>query len=119
METVGAGEITYECREKANAMGQFEWVFVGPVATLSDRSGKAVGKYYGPPATWESNDTSKLTGAQVAVAPADGRQHPAAAGEGQSGDGIGRDATVSPTSSVSPPRAAWRRQHPAPRRARA
>jgi len=70
METVGAGEITYECREKANAMGQFEWVFVGPAATLSDRSGKAVGKYYGPPATWEANDTSKLTGAQVAVAPA-------------------------------------------------
>lgn len=70
METVGAGEITYECREKAATAGQFEWVFVGPNATLSDRSGKAVGKYYGPPATWEANDASKLTGTQVAVAPA-------------------------------------------------
>ena len=69
METVGAGDITYECRDKANMPGQTEWVFVGPNATLSDRSGKLVGKYYGPPATWESNDGSKLTATQVAVAP--------------------------------------------------
>jgi hypothetical protein len=70
METVGAGDITYECRVKANMPGQFEWVFVGPDAKLADRGGKVVGKYYGPPATWESMDGSKLTGAQVAVAPA-------------------------------------------------
>ena len=69
-ETVGVGQITYECRAKAAMAGQFEWVFVGPDATLADRSGKLVGKYYGPPATWESNDGSKLTGAQVAVSPA-------------------------------------------------
>ena len=69
METVGVGEITYECRAKAAMAGEFEWVFVGPKAVLNDRSGKAVGKYFGPPATWESNDGSKLTGAQVAVAP--------------------------------------------------
>jgi hypothetical protein len=70
METVGAGDITYECRVKANMPGQYEWVFVGPDAKLADRGGKVVGKYYGPPATWESMDGSKLTGAQVAVAPA-------------------------------------------------
>ena len=70
METVGAGMITYECRAKANMAGQFEWVFVGPDAKLMDRSGKQIGKYYGPPATWENMDGSKLTGAQVAVAPA-------------------------------------------------
>lgn len=70
METVGVGEITYECRDKANAMGQTEWVFVGPKAVLNDRSGKQVGTYYGPPATWESNDGSKLTATQQAVAPA-------------------------------------------------
>ncbi len=70
METVGVGEITYECRVKANMPGQYEWFFVGPDAKLMDRSGKQVGKYYGPPATWESMDGSKLTGAQVAVAPA-------------------------------------------------
>ncbi|GCL66279.1 DUF3455 domain-containing protein [Pseudaquabacterium pictum] len=70
METVGVGQITYECREKTAAAGQFEWVFVGPDAVLNDRAGKAVGKYFGPPATWASRDGSKLTGAQVAVAPA-------------------------------------------------
>lgn len=69
METVGVGEITYECREKQAMPGQFEWAFVGPDAALNDRSGKQVGKYYGPPATWESMDGSKLTATQVAVAP--------------------------------------------------
>jgi len=70
METVGVGEITYECRDKKDAAGQFEWVFVGPDAKLNDRSGKQVGKYFGPPATWESMDGSKVTATQVAVAPA-------------------------------------------------
>ncbi len=70
METVGVGEITYQCREKVDASGQYEWVFVGPKAVLNDRSGMAVGSYYGPPATWESRDGSKLTATQVAVAPA-------------------------------------------------
>jgi hypothetical protein len=69
LETVGAGDITYQCNPKKDMAGQFEWVFVGPDAKLNDRSGKQVGKYYGPPATWESMDGSKLTGAQVAVAP--------------------------------------------------
>ncbi|MCL7462214.1 DUF3455 domain-containing protein [Pseudomonas sp. NW5] len=70
LETVGVGEITYECRAKADAAGQFEWVFVGPKAVLNDRSGQQVGSYYGPPATWESTDGSKVTGTQLAVAPA-------------------------------------------------
>lgn len=70
LETVGVGEITYECRDKANAAGETEWVFVGPKAVLNDRSGKAVGSYYGPPATWQANDGSKVTGTQLAVAPA-------------------------------------------------
>jgi hypothetical protein len=70
METVGAGDITYECKAKAGAPGQFEWVFVGPDAKLMDRSGKQVGKYFGPPATWENMDGSKVTATQVAVAPA-------------------------------------------------
>lgn len=69
METVGAGDITYECRAKKDMAGQFEWVFVGPDAKLMDRAGKQVGRYYGPPATWESMDGSKFTGAQLAVAP--------------------------------------------------
>ena len=69
METVGVGEITYACNPKKDMAGQFEWVFVGPDAKLNDRSGKQVGRYYGPPATWESMDGSKLTGAQLAVSP--------------------------------------------------
>lgn len=70
METVGVGMITYECKTKPNTTDQFEWVFVGPDAKLMDRSGKEVGKYYGPPATWQSSDGSKITATQLAVAPA-------------------------------------------------
>ncbi len=69
METVGVGEITYECKAKAAMAGEFEWVFVAPKAVLNNRSGKMVGSYYGPPATWEAADGSKITGAQLAVAP--------------------------------------------------
>lgn len=70
LETVGVGRITYECRAKANAAGQFEWAFVGPKAELRSRSGTLLGSYYGPPASWEAADGSKVTGAQLAVAPA-------------------------------------------------
>jgi Protein of unknown function (DUF3455) len=69
-ETVGAGQITYECRTKAAMADQFEWAFVGPDAPLVDRTGKPAGKYFGPPATWQSNDGSRITGAQLAVSPA-------------------------------------------------
>lgn len=68
-ETVGVGELTYECREKQQGAGH-EWVFVGPQAVLNDRSGRTVGKYYGPPATWESSDGSRVTGTQMATSPA-------------------------------------------------
>jgi hypothetical protein len=69
LETVGVGEITYECRTKEDAAGETEWFFVGPQAALNDRSGKQLGKYWGPPATWEMEDGSKVTGKQLAVAP--------------------------------------------------
>ena len=69
LETVGVGEITYECRDKAGAVGQTEWTFVGPKAVLNYRSGKQVGSYFGPPATWQAQDGSKVTGTQLAVAP--------------------------------------------------
>ena len=70
METVGVGEITYQCSPKKDMAGQFEWVFAGPDAKLMDRGGKQVGKYFGPPATWENMDGSKVTATQVAVSPA-------------------------------------------------
>ena len=69
MAATGVGEITYECREKADMAGQFAWAFVAPVATLYAADRKVVGKYYAGP-TWESTDGSKLTGKQLAVAPA-------------------------------------------------
>lgn len=69
-ETVGVGEITYECRPKAGAAGQFEWFFAGPKADLKSRAGVTVGRYWGPPATWAALDGSQFTGSQVAVAPA-------------------------------------------------
>ena len=70
METVGAGDITYECKLKKDSADQFEWTFIGPDAQLTDRGGMNVGKYFGPPATWQSNDGSKVTATQLAVAPA-------------------------------------------------
>jgi len=68
MAATGVGMLTYECREKTAAAGQFEWVFVGPVATLYSADKRTVGKYYAGP-TWESSDGSKITGKQVAVSP--------------------------------------------------
>lgn len=76
LETIGVGDITYECRAKKDAADQFEWVFVGPDARLNDRTGKTIGKYFGPPATWESSDGSKVTATQLAVAPAGGGNIP-------------------------------------------
>jgi hypothetical protein len=69
LETVGMGSITYECRARKDTADQFEWAFVGPDAKLMDRKGLQIGKYFGPPATWEAMDGSKVTGAQVAVSP--------------------------------------------------
>jgi hypothetical protein len=40
------------------------------VRLLNSRAGQSVGKYYGPPATWESDDGSKINGTQIAVSPA-------------------------------------------------
>ena len=67
MTWVGVGDLTYECRAKADGSGH-EWVFAGPNAVLYDRDRKVVGKYYGGP-TWEASDGSKITGKQLAVSP--------------------------------------------------
>ncbi|MFP2767988.1 DUF3455 domain-containing protein [Oceanisphaera sp. KMM 10153] len=69
LETVGVGEITYECRDKPDAPGELGWAFAGPNAVLNDSSGKQVGRYFGPPATWAAMDGSKVTGTQLAVSP--------------------------------------------------
>ena len=69
MEAVGTGQLTYECKEKTAMMGTYEWVFVGPKAVLTNRQGARVGTYYGPPATWESTDGSKISGTQLTISP--------------------------------------------------
>jgi hypothetical protein len=111
-ETVGVGQITYECRAKAGASGQFEWVFVGPDAKLMDRSGKQVGKYYGPPATWEGMDGVKLTATQVAVAPAGAGNIPLQLVKANPAWATAWSA-ARPTSSAWPPGVAWHRPCPA------
>ena len=68
MTQLGAGDLTYECRAKAGATGEYEWAFAGPNAVLYNAARTPVGKYYGGP-TWESNDGSKVTGKQVSVSP--------------------------------------------------
>ena len=70
MDTIGTGTLTYGCKAKKDDAMAYEWAFMGPDAQLNDRSGKQVGRYYGPPATWESTDGSKVTATQLAVAPA-------------------------------------------------
>ena len=70
MTAVGTGELTYECRAKPADASAYEWAFVGPMATLTDaKTRNEVGRYYAGP-TWEAADGSKVTGKQVAVAPA-------------------------------------------------
>lgn len=64
----GSGLLNYECRAKADASG-FDWVLASPDAVLRDKNDAIVGKYYGGP-TWEHGDGSKVTGKQLATAPA-------------------------------------------------
>ena len=69
MATTGIGQITYECREKAGMAGAHEWAFVAPVATLYGADKRMGGKpCAGRP--WEAAGGSKVTGKQLAVAPA-------------------------------------------------
>ena len=91
MSTTGVGEITYECREKKEMAGAHEWAFVAPVATLYGSGRKVVGKYYAGP-TWESADGSKVTGKQLAVAPASAGNIPLQLVKAEPAMGAGRDA---------------------------
>ncbi len=69
LTVLGAGDLAYECKEKAGMAGSFEWTFVGPTAVLYDKTSKAaIGKYYAGP-TWEANDGSKVGGKQLGVSP--------------------------------------------------
>ena len=69
LETTADGVLNYECRANATTAGTIGWVLVGPKAELTDRGGKMVANYFGPPATWMHVDGSSVTGTQVAIAP--------------------------------------------------
>lgn len=73
LETLHTGEIKYQCRIKAGTDNQAAWLFIGPDARILKRDGnnsnKDIGRYYGPPATWEGTDGAKVVGMQVSVAP--------------------------------------------------
>lgn len=71
MNTFAMGQITYECKEKADAKGQYAWAFKIPFAYLYDTDRNMIGRYYGSPkgATWEANDGSKVVGKQLAISP--------------------------------------------------
>lgn len=65
----GSGLQNYECRAKADAAGGYDWTLIAPEAVLRDKSDALVGRHYGGP-TWEHGDGSKVTGKQIAAAPA-------------------------------------------------
>lgn len=65
----GSGLQNYECRARADAAGGYDWTLVSPEAALRDKSDALVGRHYGGP-TWEYADGSKVTGKQLAAAPA-------------------------------------------------
>ena len=71
----------------------FEWAFAGPDAKLADAKSMApMGKYYGGP-TWESTDGSKVTGKQVAVAPASAGNIPYQLVKAENGTAAMKDVT--------------------------
>ena len=72
LETTGVGVLNYECRANVAASGSNGWALVTPKADLIDRTGKPVGTYSGPPATWTHMDGSVVVGTQIAIAPSTG-----------------------------------------------
>jgi len=67
---VGSGDVVYECHPTGAATGQYAWSFVRPEAKLLDTTGKQVGRYFGPPATWDYWAGSRVTGKPLKSAPA-------------------------------------------------
>lgn len=93
MTWTGSGELTYECRAKADTATAFEWTFVGPDARLTDaKTRAAMGRYYAGP-TWEAADGSKITGKQVGVAPASAGDIPFQLVKAEGGTGAMKDVT--------------------------
>lgn len=69
LETTGVGVLNYECRANVGAKGAIGWALASPKADLIDRTGKNIGNYSGPPATWTHMDGSTVVGTQIAISP--------------------------------------------------
>ncbi len=69
LETTGVGVLNYECRANVAATGAIGWALATPKADLIDRTGKNIGNYGGPPATWTHMDGSTVVGTQIALSP--------------------------------------------------
>ena len=63
------GVQTYECRERKEQAGAWEWAFVGPEAELFDQRMTRIGRHYAGP-HWEALDGSKVRGSVKASAEA-------------------------------------------------
>lgn len=61
LEYLASGVQIYECLPKQGQAGVYEWTFRAPDATLTDWSGRALGKHYAGP-TWEAADGSRVLG---------------------------------------------------------
>jgi len=61
VEYLASGVQIYECLPKQGQPGVHEWTFRAPDATLTDWSGRALGKHYAGP-TWEAADGSRVLG---------------------------------------------------------
>lgn len=61
LEYLASGVQIYECLPKQGQAGVYEWAFRAPDATLTDWSGRPLGKHYAGP-TWEAADGSRVLG---------------------------------------------------------
>jgi len=68
LQVHAVGVQVYECAAKADAPGGWAWQFRGPEATLTDASGKTVGRHFAGP-SWASNDGATVVGQVSASAP--------------------------------------------------
>jgi uncharacterized protein DUF3455 len=59
------GDQVYTCKSDG---AQFAWTLKAPDAQLFDKDGKPFGKHFAGP-SWESNDSSRVTGKAIADAP--------------------------------------------------
>ncbi len=69
LQVHAAGVQVYECATKADAPGGWAWQFRSPEATLTDTTGKTVGRHFAGP-SWTSADGATVVGQVSASAPA-------------------------------------------------